>query len=162
MVSAGAHSVPAMFDATPDPTTLPTTPTAPAGQLTGIRVSPALDRSEVAFLAGFAGAPLRDHDEEVVVADVPARVWPGQPRSVAPVLPCASGCCLVVPPRRGGLDPGLAAQWLRFLVETFLAARHHVDGGVVVPVRGGGSEVVLVDDGEVFEGVLDPVGGWPA
>lgn len=156
-----------MFDPTLDPmlgpTTRPAAPATPAGQLTGIRVSPPLDRSEVAFLAGLAAGPLRDHDGVVVVSgEVSSRVWPGQPRSVAPVLPCASGCCLVVPARCGGLEPGLAAQWLRFLVDTFLVARHHVDGGVVVPVRGGGAEVVLVDDGEVFEGVLDPAGGWPA
>jgi hypothetical protein len=144
------------------------------GPATRITVSPALDRSEVAFLAGFAAVPVRDHSGEVVVARGPARVWPGQPRSVAPVCPCSSGCCLVATPGRGGLEPGLAAQWLRFLVATFLSARHRVGGGVVVPVRGGGSEVVLVDGGDVFEGVLDPaapppghppggpVGGWPA
>lgn len=153
-------------DLQPHPTLGPTTPSpgpaTPTAQLTGIRVAPALDRSEVAFLAGFAAGPVRDHDGEVVTGAVPSRVWPGQPQSFAPFVPCACGCCLVVTARRGGLEPGLAAQWLRFLVETFLVARHRVDGGVVVPVRGGGSEVVLVDDGEVFEGVLDPAGRWPA
>lgn len=161
-----------------DPTTHPSLPPVPGRQVTGLAVSPALDRSDVAFLAGFAAGPVRDHAGAVVVAGVPARVWPGQPRSVAPLRPCADGCCLVLVPRRGGHDPGLVAQWLRFLVPTFLAARHRVDGRLVVPVRGGGSEVVLVDAGEVFEGVLeaadpwewpsprrgpdDPAGGWPS
>ena len=143
-----------------------------------IGLDPPLDPSEVAFLAGFGAAPVRDHDGEAVLTGAPARVWPGQPRSLAPVSPCAAGCCLRVRPRRGGEEPGHTAQWLRFLVDTFLAARHRVDGAVEVPVRGGGTELVVVEDGEVFEGLLDPPvspgmdllpgprldppGGWPA
>lgn len=125
-----------------------------------IDLDPPLDGSEVAFLAGFTTSPVRDHRGRVVATDAPARVWPGQPRSVAPVCPCATGCCLVARPA-GAVEPGLTAQWVRFLVGTFLSARHRATGGLVVRLRGGGSEVVLVEDDEVFEGVVDPPGRPP-
>lgn len=136
-------------------------------QLTGITVTPPLDASEVAFLAALGTGPVRDHAGRASPpgADV-RRVWPGQPRTTSPWTPCADGCCLV---RSAGAvqGPGVAAQWLRFLVGTFLLTRHRVDGGVVVPVRGGPPEVLLVEDGEVFGGLVDPapdgpVGGWTA
>jgi len=131
----------------------------PDQPLEGMGLDPPLDPSEVAFLAGFAGAPVHDHHGGVALADAPGRVWPGQPRSVAPVRPCATGCCLLLHPRRGGEEPGATAQWLRFLLATFLTARHRVDGDLVVPLRGGGTEVLSVQDGEVLEAVLDPPGG---
>lgn len=135
-----------------------------------LSLTPPLDPSEVAFLAGFSAAPVRDHAGAVVVDrvldGVPARVWPGQPRAVAPVGPCATGCCLVPRPRRGGELPGVTAQWLRFLLRTFLTARHRVDGELAVPLRDGRTEILTVEDGELLEGVLDPpdgpLGGWPA
>lgn len=126
------------------------------GPLAGVTVTPPLDRSEVAFLAAFAGAPVRDHDGRPSPGTTSVRrVWPGQPRTTSPWTPCAQGCCVVR--TAGAADaPGVAAQWLRFLVSTFLLARHRVDGGVVVPVRGGPPEVLLVENGEVFEGLVDP------
>lgn len=139
-------------------------------QLTRITVSPPLDASEVAFLAAFARGQVRDHvgraGRSSPSGEVVRRLWPGQPRTTSPWAPCADGCCLVL--AVGAVEtPGAAAQWLRFLVGTFLLARHRVDGGVVVPVRGRPSEVLLVEEGEVFEGLVDPapdgpVGGWTA
>lgn len=150
-----------------------------AGVLGAITVSPPLDASEVAFLAGFAAAAVRDHAGRPGPASATVRrVWPGQPRTACPWTPCAQGCCLLPAPRKAsgaasgagsgaGSGPGVAAQWMRFLVGTFLRARHRVDGALVVPVHGRPPEVVLVEDGEVFEGLVDPapddpVGGWTA
>jgi hypothetical protein len=71
-----------------------------------VLVRPPLAPSEVAVVAGLAGA-----------ATAPRRMWPGQPGPRSPWLPCKSGCCLVAE-ERPGVDP---ATWLRFLLRELLA-----------------------------------------
>ena len=105
-----------------------------------LRVTPALDPSDAAFLAGFARQPITAH-----------RVWPGQPAVPSPWVPCDEGCCLLLVPTRSRLDA--AGQWLRFLVSEFLCGRHGLDGCVQVPAILGQRRVVLIAEGErVFEG----------
>lgn len=115
-----------------------------------VAVRPALDSSDAEFLAGFAR---RRGDPGV------ARLWPGQPRPPSPWRPCARGCCLELRADAGGLPPGLAGAWLRWLVATFLESRA-VTGVARVPVRGGRVEVVVADRDGVFEGEVDPPLGW--
>jgi hypothetical protein len=120
-----------------------------------VSVRPRLDRSEVVFLAGFGRQPVRFHNgRSVEVRDRVARIWPGQPALSSPWVPCARGCCLEVSPSQ---VPGAAAQWLRFLIETFLAPRHRVNGSADVGApRGRPAGLVIVDDNDVFEGEEDP------
>jgi hypothetical protein len=123
-----------------------------------LRVGPALDRSEVVFLAGFGRVPVRDHDgQHVESRETVARIWPGQPAVACPWVPCADGCCLHVTPTA---LPGVAAQWLRFLLEEFLEPDHAVSGTVEVSSAAGRiRSLLIVESNEVFEGDLDEGGG---
>lgn len=134
----------------------------------GISVRPPLDASEVAFLATFAAPSTQGAGHARAARAGPGggglrRVWPGQPRTTSPWTPCAQGCCLVAV--AGVVEvPGAAAQWMRFLLATFLGNRHRVHGGARVRVRGRPPELVMVDGDEVFEGLVDqapqdPLGG---
>lgn len=134
---------------------------APAVRREHLRVSPRLDRSEVVFLAGFGRQPVTFHNgRQVETRTRVARIWPGQPAAPSPWVPCARGCCLEVTPQS---VPGMAAQWLRFLIDTFLAAEHSVSGVVDVGAAPGRPPcVVVVEDNDVFEGETDPepAGSW--
>jgi hypothetical protein len=104
-----------------------------AGRHGGLAVEPPLDRREVAFVNGAV------------------RSWPGRPAPPCPWQPCDEGCCLVL--GAGAAAPGAPGQWLRFLVDTFLAPRHRVLGVVPVDDNPGRPPTVLVAEGdEVFEG----------
>jgi hypothetical protein len=105
-----------------------------------LRVAPALEAGDVAFLAGFSRQ-----------AGMVARIWPGQPAVPSPWVPCDDGCCLVLQPTRTAV--AAAGQWLRFLMTEFLADRHRVDGWLEVPGPfGRGSSLMIVEAGDVFEG----------
>ena len=120
----------------------------PAGARLGL--TPALDSGDGAFLAGFSR-----HGTGRV-----ARIWPGQPAVPSPWVPCAAGCCLVLVPPRAGWEA--AGQWLRFLIAKFLSEGHRVDGWVEVPGPvGRGSSLLIVEGGDVFEGI-SPAGRTPS
>lgn len=121
-----------------------------------ITVEPPLDRAETAVVGGLAG-----------VGDGPRRVWPGQPGSRSPWLPCVDGCCLVLEtrPHRGrAADP---ATWLRFLVREVLAPRaaaarqraevlgmpggHRLDGRVLLDLDRARPRLVVVSSNRVRE-----------
>ena len=119
-----------------------------------IHVAPALEPSEIDFLAGFAdGAVVR-------------RVWPGQPSSHCPWRPAAGGSGLELDVEMALTDPETVAGWLRFLVQEFLAPSsvraltialveglrggHQVSGSVVV----GGVREIRVDHNRTTERVL--------
>lgn len=123
-----------------EPTTVPRT----------LRIAPPLSAEEVAFVAGFGRSAVPPHPGgRQVPTDVAPlrRVWPGQPPSWSPWVPCRAGCCLVLAPRTRAED---AAAWLRFLVSHFLKPRgraraeapaaltfdHVVEGRVVVRGEG--------------------------
>jgi hypothetical protein len=108
-----------------------------------LRISPALDASDTAFLAGFAR-----HCGGGV-----SRIWPGQPAVPSPWVPCVRGCCLVLATSRTRVEA--VGQWLRFLITEFLGDRHRLDGCIEVPGPLGRRPVLLiVEQGEVFEGEL--------
>jgi hypothetical protein len=107
-----------------------------------LRLTPALDAGDVAFLTGFSR-----HAGGV------ARIWPGQPVVPSPWVPCASGCCLVLVPTRTVAEA--AGQWLRFLISEFLGDSHRVDGWISVPGPiGRAAALLIVEAGDVFEGEL--------
>ena len=111
---------------------------SPAGDR--LRLTPALDAGDVAFLAGFSRP-----------AGPVARIWPGQPAVPSPWVPCDAGCCLVLVPTRA-VAPA-AAQWLRFLICEFLGDSHRLDGWISVPGPiGRASALLIVEAGDVFEG----------
>lgn len=107
-----------------------------------LTVTPPLEAGDVEFLAGFARR-----------AGAVARIWPGQPGLPSPWVPCDAGCCLVLATSRPGQE--VAGQWLRFLITEFLVDRHRVDGWVRVPppLVGPGASLLIVEAGDVFEGV---------
>ena len=108
-----------------------------------LRVSPALDASDGAFLAGFT----RDAGGGVT------RIWPGQPAVASPWVPCVEGCCLVLAASRTRVEA--VGQWLRFLISEFLGDRHRIDGCIEVPgPLGRGPVLLIVEGSEVFEGEL--------
>ena len=137
-------------------------------------VDPPLNAAEVAFLAGFGRAAVPAHGGGA--RDVPPlrRVWPGQPGSWSPWVPCRDGCCLVLGPRA---HPDDAAVWLRFLLSRFLKPRtrdrcpdapdgltfdHRVDGRLVF--RGADLldvRVLTVRRNRVSERRLAPEPGGP-
>jgi hypothetical protein len=138
-----------------------------------LSVDPPLTAEEVAFLAGFGRAAVPAHAGGA--RDVPPlrRVWPGQPGSWSPWVPCRDGCCLVLGPRS---HPDDAAVWLRFLVSRFLKTRtrdradapdgltfdHRVDGRLVF--RGADLldvRVLTVRRNRVSERCLTPEPGGP-
>lgn len=125
-----------------------------------LHVAPVLDRSEIVFLAGFGRAPVQDHaGHRVESRDAVARIWPGQPAVACPWVPCAEGCCLHV---AATALPGVAAQWLRFLLEEFLEPDHSVSGTVEVSSAAGRvRSLLIVESNEVFEGDLDREEGGP-
>lgn len=104
-----------------------------------LTVTPPLDAGDVTFLTGFSR-----HAGQV------ARIWPGQPAVPSPWVPCPPGCCLMLRlPSRGDVS----AQWLRFLIDEFLAERHCVDGWLDLPgPLGRPSIMLIVEAGEVFLG----------
>ena len=125
-----------------------------------ITISPPLDPDESRLVGGLAG-----------VGEGPRRVWPGQPGSRSPWLPCADGCCLVLEarPHRGGR--AAPAAWLRFLIREVLAPRseaararadrlglpggHHLQGRVLLDVDGPRPLLVVVSSNRVRELPLD-------
>ncbi len=127
-----------------------------------LRVAPALDAGDAAFLAGFSRHAVPSHGQQPR-PDVGAvtRIWPGQPAVASPWVPCADGCCLALAPARVGVDA--AGQWLRFLIAEFLGARHHVVGRVEVPGgRGRRSLLIMVEGNDVFEAESGEEGGLAA
>ena len=96
--------------------TTPLAPLAPGGR---VGVQPPLSPAEVSFLAAFSREPVPRHDGGTVSEALPRvrRLWPGRPRGWSPWVPCAEGCCLVVDQQQ---PVEAAAEWLRFLVHTFL------------------------------------------
>lgn len=118
-----------------------------------LHVAPPLRPDDVAFLAGFGRHAVSDHEgERVVDRDRVARIWPGQPSSPCPWVPCAAGCCLHLV---GVPGAAAAAQWLRFLLARFLEGAHHLSGTVQLPGRGRTRAVLIVDRVGVFEGEMD-------
>jgi hypothetical protein len=118
-----------------------------------LEVEPPLGRDDVVFLAGFGPEPVRSHDGRPVEARTGVvRAWPAQPALPSPWVPCAEGCCLLLAPGRG---TGPAGQWLRFLVERFLAPAHRVSGTAApVGLPGRPACLLVVEAGEVFEGYV--------
>lgn len=105
-----------------------------------LRVTPALDSSDAAFLRTFCRHPIVAH-----------HIWPGQPAVASPWLPCEEGCCLLLVPTHFRLE--VAGQWLRFLVSEFLCGRHSLEGSVQLPAAPGRPPAVLIAEGDhVFEG----------
>lgn len=109
-----------------------------------LQIVPTLERDDAAYLLA-------------AVAEVR---WPGRPASTCPWQPCAEGCCLRLVPRVGSAQvPGVAAQWLRFLVSTYLLPTHRLDGTVeLASAHGLVRSLLIVEDGEIFEGVIDRAG----
>lgn len=106
-----------------------------------LSVTPALEPGDAAFLSGFARQ-----------AGAVARIWPGQPAVASPWIPCDRGCCLVLLPHGANVDT--VGQWLRFIITEFLGDVHRVDGWIGVPGQlGRGSCLLIVEAGDVFEGV---------
>lgn len=109
-----------------------------------LQIVPTLERDDAAYLLA-------------AVAEVR---WPGRPASTCPWQPCAEGCCLRLVPRVGSAQvPGVAAQWLRFLVSTYLLPTHRLGGTVeLASAHGLVRSLLIVEDGEIFEGVIDRAG----
>lgn len=107
-----------------------------------LSVTPALESGDATFLAGFARRP-----------GAVARIWPGQPGVPSPWTPCDEGCCLILAADQTVVE--VAGQWLRFIMTEFLGDRHRVDGWVKVPLprQRPGASVLIVEAGDVFEGV---------
>ncbi|PVG81776.1 hypothetical protein DDE18_17570 [Nocardioides gansuensis] len=109
-----------------------------------LRITPTLEPDDAAYLLA-------------AVAEVR---WPGRPAAPCPWRPCEEGCCLALVPGAGSAQlPGVAAQWLRFLVATYLRPRHRLDGTLeLATAHGLQRSLLIVEDGEVFEGVVDRAG----
>lgn len=106
-----------------------------------LSVTPALEPGDAEFLAGFARKP-----------GAVAQIWRGQPGVPSPWVPCDAGCCLVLRPLAATVDA--AGQWLRFIITEFLGDAHRVDGWIGVPgPLGRGASLLIVEAGDVFEGV---------
>ena len=121
---------------------------------TRLSISPAIEASDAAFLAGFSRHAISSHGQGASSpANWVARIWPGQPAVPSPWVPCAGGCCLVLASTHARVDT--AGQWLRFLIAEFLGEQHRVSGWVEVPgVMGRRPVLLIVEAGEVFEGEL--------
>ena len=107
-----------------------------------LNLTPRLEAGDAEFLAGFSRR-----------AGAVARIWPGQPGAPSPWVPCEEGCCLVLVATHTATE--VVGQWLRFLMAEFLGDRHRVDGWVTVPSppSGPGESLLIVEAGDVFEGV---------
>lgn len=118
-----------------------------------LRVTPALPRDDVVFLAGFGRHPVRDHGgAPLALPRRVGRIWPRQPPGPCPWVPCADGCCLRLAGRTGVVTAG---AWLRFLLAEFLEKAHDVGGTVELPGHGRARAVLMVDASEVFEGEIE-------
>ncbi len=119
-----------------------------------LSITPPIEASDGAFLAGFSRHAISSHGRGASSpARRVARIWPGQPAVPSPWVPCSGGCCLMLASTHARVDT--AGQWLRFLIAEFLGDQHQVNGRVEVPgVMGRRGVLLIVEAGEVFEGEL--------
>ncbi len=124
-----------------------------------VRVTPPLERREIAFVATFGGA----------AAEL-RRLWPGQPSARSPWRPSDDGTRLELDVEHALAAPHDVAPWLRFLSREFLApsTASAFEAALDVGLRGGhrisgqvdvGGRRITVVLNRVHEEVLVPGAG---